>query len=407
MAIKPIEVSQLNQYIGSLLKTDPILGNVLVRGEISNLKYHSSGNIYFSLKDDNSTVGCFLSRTQKEALRYQLEDGMAVICSGHISVYQPGGRYNLQVRTVEAEGEGDLAKAFGALKAKLEKKGYFDPEKKQPLPAYPDNIAIVTSETGAAIRDMLKIIKSRSTTCSVTIYPVLVQGRHAAGDIARAIDDINQTMDGIDVIICGRGGGSTEDLWAFNEEVVADAIYHSKIPIVSAVGHETDFTIADFVADRRAETPTAAAQMVVPMTEDIQENLKRLKEMLQIALEKKLEYCEKQLSSHNMDVVEQLIKSKVHSSRQQLLFRNEAMDRTMEQLILEKQRRLEVKKIQLEGISPYGIMDKGYVAITDATGRFITSIGNLQPNQQVYITGADGAATAVIREVSKNEKENI
>lgn len=239
----------------------------------------------------------------------------------------------------------------------------------------------------------------------MVIYPVLVQGQHAAADIARAISTINDTMDDIDVILCGRGGGSAEDLWSFNEEVVADAIYASRIPVVSAVGHETDFTIADFVADMRAETPTAAAQMVVPKTKEVLEKLENAKELLQIAVEKKLDYCEKQLSSHNMNVVGQLVKNKVSSSLQQIQFTKKTMDAAMDKILIEKQRQLEMAETKLQGASPYGIMEKGYAAITDENGRLVTSIGSLKASQKICITGADAIATAIVKEVSKNAEE--
>ena len=264
MAIKPVSVSQLNGYIKRILQTDPLLGNVSVVGEVSNLKYHGSGHVYFTLKDANSKISCFLPHDRAEALRYELSEGMEITASGYIYLYERGGSYSLNIRDIEVAGLGNLAIAFEKLKSKLEAEGLFDPAKKKAIPSFPEKIAVVTSETGAAVRDILKIIKNRNNYVDVLIYPVLVQGPAAAGEIAAAINHINEKWPDTDTIITGRGGGSMEELWAFNEEIVARAIYASAIPVISAVGHETDFTIADFVADRRAETPTAAAHMAVP-----------------------------------------------------------------------------------------------------------------------------------------------
>ena len=259
MAIKPVKVSQLNGYIKRILQTDPLLGNVSVIGEISNLKFHGSGHVYFSMKDEGSRLNCFLPADRAQNLRYELSEGMEITASGYIYLYERGGSYSLNIRDIEVAGLGNLSIAFEKLKAKLEAEGLFDKEHKKEIPFFPEKIAVVTSETGAAVRDILKIIKSRNNYVDVLIYPVLVQGPSAAGEIAHAIADINEKWPDIDTIITGRGGGAMEELWAFNEEIVARSIYASKIPVISAVGHETDFTIADFVADRRAETPTAAA----------------------------------------------------------------------------------------------------------------------------------------------------
>ena len=231
MAVKPVKVSQLNGYISRVLQTDPLLGILSVIGEISNLKYHGSGHVFFSLKDEKSTVNCFLAAGNLRHIRYELAEGMEIIAHGYISVYQAGGRYSLNIRDIDVAGQGDLAAAFEKLKEKLAAEGLFDEAHKKPLPEYPKKIAVVTSETGAAVRDIIKIIKRRNDVTSVLVYPVLVQGPDAAPDIAAAIEDINR-MDDIDIIITGRGGGSMEDLWAFNEEIVARSIYRSVIPVI-------------------------------------------------------------------------------------------------------------------------------------------------------------------------------
>ena len=276
MGLKPVSVTQLNSYIKRILQSDPILGNISVIGEISNLKFHGSGHIYFSLKDAGSTVNCFLPADRAAAISFIPEEGKEVICHGYLYLYERGGRYSINIRDMEESGDGALMAEFKRLRDKLEREGLFDPSHKKEIPAFPEKIAVVTSETGAAVRDILKIIRNKNNLVDVLIYPVLVQGSAAAADIAAAIDDINIRFPDIDTIIAGRGGGSMEDLWAFNEEIVARSIYNSVIPVISAVGHEIDFTIADFVADRRAETPTAAADMAVPDTVALKEELDRI-----------------------------------------------------------------------------------------------------------------------------------
>ncbi len=269
MAQKPVDVSTLNKYIARIMQTDPVIGNISVVGEISNLKYHSSGHIYFSLKDDRSTVRCFMSVVYVSELRYRLEDGMEVVVSGFVSVFERGGYYSLNVKSVDISGEGNLAAAFKAMYRKLENEGLFDKAHKKKLPHFPGRVCVITSETGAALRDIIKIIKNRNTLTDIIVYPALVQGTNAAADLAAAIEDVNKSFADTDVIIIGRGGGSAEDLWAFNEEILARAVYASDIPVISAVGHETDFSICDFAADVRAETPTAAAAIAVPDIRDI------------------------------------------------------------------------------------------------------------------------------------------
>ena len=297
MGLNPIRVGQLNQYIGRVLKNDPLLSDVSVVGEISNLRFHSSGHIYFSLKDETSRIDCFLPARTVPQISCPLDEGLEVIASGYISVYERGGRYSLNITDLEAAGMGQLAIRFEQLKARLEKEGLFDPAHKKAIPAFPSRVAVVTSPTGAAVRDIQKIIRSKNDYVSILIVPVLVQGPSAAADIASAIDEVNERCPDVDVIITGRGGGSAEELWAFNEEVVARSIYASKIPVISAVGHETDFTISDFVADLRAETPTAAADKAVPDTGELRQNLLYYREEMTRALQHRVEIGRQRLSA--------------------------------------------------------------------------------------------------------------
>lgn len=376
MAVKPIQVSQLNGYIKRVLQSDPLLGNVSVIGEISNWKLHGTGNAYFSLKDEFSKINCFLPGDRLAQLRYALEDGMEAVVSGYIHVYEKGGSYSLNVRDVELFGTGSLSIAFQNLKEKLEKEGLFDPKHKKPLPAFPRKIAIVTSSTGAAIEDMLKIIKSKNNVVDILIVPVAVQGTAAAGQIAKAIDMVNKDMPETDLIITGRGGGSIEELWAFNEEIVARSIYASNIPVISAVGHEIDVTIADFTADRRAETPTAAAHMAVPDIGELKETLKWHKENLQ-----------KTISRYVMDK-EHLLQS----------FGKRALVQSLENKIALYGAQTHALKMKLDALNPRNIMSMGYGAILDQNGKLQSSIGAFKPGDSLTVILSDGSIPCDVRE---------
>ena len=285
MALRSISVTQLSAYLKRLIAGDPILSGVIVKGEISKLTRHSSGHIFFTLKDSGSRISCFIPSDRIPQLRYELADGMEILAIGSVSVYEKGGYYSLNIRSVEVEGEGALSAAFEALKRKLEAEGLFDPARKKPLPAFPKRIGVVTSPTGAAIRDILTTLGRRWPFVDVLIYPCLVQGDGAAAQIAEGIRTLNERFPELDLMIVGRGGGSAEDLWCFNEEAVARAICASDIPVISAVGHEVDTVISDLAADVRAATPTAAAELAVPHVAELRDRVdrcspERLKERL-------------------------------------------------------------------------------------------------------------------------------
>lgn len=356
MALKPIKVSQLNSYIKRIINTDPILGNASVIGEISNLKYHSSGHVYFSLKDENSSVRCFIPNSNVTKLRYRLTEGMEIIAIGYVSVYERGGYYSLNIKDIQVNGEGSLSIAFNELKARLQLEGLFDPIYKKQIPQYPQKIALVTSETGAAVQDMIKIIKSRNNMVDVLIYSVLVQGNDAATSIAGAIDDINNNIKDVAIIIVGRGGGSKEELWAFNEEIVARSIFASEIPIISAVGHEIDFSISDFVSDLRAETPTAAAALAVPDLYELKKQLLQTKEIMRKKLINKVEN------------LENIIK---------------------------------LKKQRLESNNPRNIIAKGYGAIVNENGDLILTVDDVKVNDKIKIILKDGEISTSIENIKR------
>lgn len=367
MALKPVTVTQLNDYISRVLTTDPLLGNIRVTGEITNLKYHSSGHVYFSITDENSKINCFFPSSYVKNLQIKLNDGLKVIISGYINVYKKGGTYTLFVRSIELCGEGNLAAAFEMLKKKLDAEGLFAQEHKKPIPAFPHKIGIVTSETGAALQDILKIIKSRTSLVDLVIFPVLVQGPDAAADIASTLDRINASFDDLDTLIVGRGGGSSEDLWPFNDERLARAIYRCKIPIISAVGHEIDFTISDFVADRRAETPTAAAEMAVPDTNELRSRIEIYRNNLTVQMNNKIKLD--QLTADNY----------------LLEMRNK-----LSSLLTSAEHRLEKYNLILEENNPRNILNKGYSFMQTTDGKTVTSVSSVKPEEEYSITLKDG-----------------
>lgn len=378
MALKPVTVTQLNEYISRVLMTDPLLGNISVTGEISNLKFHSTGHVYFSIIDQNSKINCFLPSTYVKNLNYQLGDGLEVIIHGYINVYKKGGTYTLFVRSIEVAGEGNLSMAFELLKKKLDEEGLFDPKYKKPIPKFPKKIGIVTSETGAAVRDILKIIKSRTNMVDVAVFPVLVQGPEAARDIAKTLEFINQNYDNLDVLIVGRGGGSTEDLWAFNEEILARAVFASKIPIISAVGHEIDFTICDFVADLRAETPTAAAEKATPDDRLILDRINSLKQSMVSDLNGKLTYSSLLCDKY------------VNEMAQILLRRIDKLQHKLDQCLL-----------SLEENNPSNILSKGYAILENNEGKVISSVENIKEGSAYRIHLKDGVVQFTVSNIIK------
>lgn len=397
MALKPVKVSQLNKYIGRVMQTDPILGNVSVIGEISNLKYHSTGHVYFTLKDDASRINCFLSARIAAGLRYRLADGMEIIASGYVGVYEKGGYYSLNVRDVQVSGEGELAAAYRAMYDRLLREGLFDAAHKKKLPAFPKKICIITSPTGAAVRDIIKIIKSRNDTADVILYPCLVQGEAAAPDIAAAIDNVNKKFNDVDVIITGRGGGSLEDLWAFNEEAVARSIYASAIPVISAVGHETDFAISDYVADVRAETPTAAAMMAAPDTFMLREAVTDMKNEISRRAGRIVGTRAEALERYTPRMLSVLFSRRVVDSYYMTERSVKELKTGMQSRISLAESALDKFKTMLYAGDPERIINRGYAIVRDdVTGEVISDAGALSEGMRVTIHMRGGDAGADI-----------
>lgn len=382
MPLKPVSVTQLNDYLNRVVSTDPLLSSVTVQGEVSGVKYHSSGHVYFSLVDSRSRLSCFLHREKAMQMQEKLTDGMELTASGGITVFSRGGSYSLYVRSLEIEGKGDLAAAFEQMKRRLNREGLFDPAHKKTLPPYPDRIGVITAGTGAAIRDILKIIRKRNNVCDVVVFPTAVQGDGAAEKIARTIDFVNENFNDIDILIVGRGGGSAEDLWAFNEEAVARSIYASRIPVISAVGHEIDFSISDLVADVRAETPTAAAQIAVPDTEELAGQLEVWKEQLRRHLENSLMY-------QNLKVENQI-----------RLLRD-----SMESKISGAQSCLEQYRTVLRENDPRRILAQGYSIVEDSRGRVMRDADLLSPEETYRITFHNGSAEGRLKKIGDGSDE--
>lgn len=396
MALKPVKVSQLNNYIKRILQTDPILGNVSVIGEVSNLKFHSSGHVYFSLKDETSKVSCFLPAGNVDRLDFVLKEGIEVTTHGYIYLYERGGSYSINIREIEPAGQGDLAAAFEKLKSKLQEEGLFSQEHKKQIPYFPYKVAVVTSPTGAAVRDILKIIKQKNNIVDILIYPVLVQGPEAAGEISEAIDDININHKDVDVIIAGRGGGSSEELWAFNEEIVARSIFASEIPVISAVGHETDFTIADFVADLRAETPTAAAEKAVPDIGLLKEYVNNIyienKRNLRMLLEDK----RKHLQLLDPKTFSRDIQGRIAMDHMRCDNIMDEMTERIKLILMDRKHKLSILKEKLDGADPKAILSRGYSVVTDENGRLIRDASSLKTDQIIDIEAAQGHAKAKV-----------
>ncbi|MSR78281.1 MAG: exodeoxyribonuclease VII large subunit [Candidatus Omnitrophica bacterium] len=394
---KIYSVSELNHSIR--MKLDKEFPSLWIEGEISNFKHHTSGHMYFSLKDDQSQIGAVFFSRQNQSLKFDLKDGMKVLIRGRISVYEPRGQYQIYVEQVLPKGMGELQLAFLQLRERLEKEGLFDPAHKKPIPRFPKTIAVVTSPTGAAIRDILNVIHRRFHGTNILLAPVQVQGEGSAKQIAQAIHDLNQ-LGGVDVMIVGRGGGSLEDLWAFNEEVVARAVYASRIPVISAVGHEIDWTICDFVADLRAPTPSAAAELVVQNGEEIliwfQESSQRLKRAMDQKLARYQETLERLSTSYAFKQPQVLIEN--FSQQLDELFRQ--LQNYTKTWIASRGQRLDTEMGKLEALSPLAILRRGYSITTmDEDGALIRRASSLKIGQRIRTRLAEGIVHSEVRKV--------
>lgn len=394
------EVSQVNAYLKDKLDADPLLSEICVRGELSNYKIYPSGHHYFTLKDGQSALKCVMFKSSAVRLRFRPESGMQAVVTGRITVYPRDGAYQLYCDSLLPEGIGDLYVAFEQLKRRLSQEGLFDPAHKKPLPAYPHRIALVTSSAGAAVHDMLTILSRRYPLASVLLVPVRVQGTEAPGEIADAIDYVNQHSLA-DVIITGRGGGSIEDLWAFNEPCVAQAIYRSEIPVISAVGHEPDVTISDYVADVRAVTPSNGAELVSPDQQELRLSLARQAGRLQAAMESRLRTARETLRSLASSRTLQDPANYFADRRQALDALQMALIRAAQDLMQKKRRRLLSLAPALDAMSPLKVLGRGYGLVRTESGRVLTSVSGAETGQQISVVLADGTITSTITEIKE------
>jgi exodeoxyribonuclease VII large subunit len=398
--LKPIRVSALNSYIGRILSTDPVLANVSVIGEISNFKRHGSGHVYFTLKDADSKVNCFLPGRVFESVPPGIKDGMEAAVSGRIDVYERGGYYSLIVREISPMGEGGLAVAFERMKTRLEAEGLFDPAAKKPLPAFPMAIAIVTSGTGAAIEDMVKVITAKNDVADILIYPTAVQGPGAAEGVAEGIGYINENHPEADVIIIGRGGGSMEELWAFNEEVVARAIFASDIPVISAVGHETDVTISDFAADVRAGTPTKAAEMAAPDTAAAGSAAARAFTSISESFSARLGRMRLMMDACAMPRLGEMISHRIEMLEMKSSGALSIMEQGAKATADAGASRAESAYGTLKGSDPARIMSMGYAALTKGEGTPVRSVDDIAEGDVIKAHMADGTAELSVNDVT-------
>ncbi|WP_088050593.1 exodeoxyribonuclease VII large subunit [Virgibacillus dakarensis] len=440
---KYLTVTALTKYIKRKFDSDPHLKNIWLKGEISNFKHHSRGHMYLTIKDEQTRIQAVMFAGNNRRLKFQPENGMNVLIKGEIGVFEPHGQYQLYIQQMEPDGIGALYLAFEQLKEKLNKQGYFDQSVKKQLPMYPKHIGVITSPTGAAVRDIITTIKRRYPIVATTVIPVLVQGRNAAASIKRAIELANEKAM-FDLLIVGRGGGSIEELWSFNEEAVAHAIFHSKIPIISAVGHETDITISDYIADLRAPTPTGAAEMAVPSQTELQEKIIGLKRSLTRAMKQKAHTSEQQLNQMQEAYAFRYPKQLVVQKEQELDKQVERLSKAFRQVLttkrgslqnieqrlvtqhpksqvaqlekelkqLEKQHTFLMKQIvekksaqftniieKLTLLNPLETMKRGYAIPFAHNGEIIHSAGKVEINDKITVKLADGSLACNVLEV--------
>ena len=400
MKLRALDISEVNSYIKRILTNDPILYNLRVKGEISNFKIHSSGNVYLSLKDEKSKINCIIFRNNYDK-NLKLDNGMKIIASGYISVYERDGAYQLYINNIEIEGIGNLYIEFNKLKEKLQKEGLFDSVYKKKIPKMPKAIGVVTSPTGAVIKDIINVVKRRYPKVDIKLFPVNVQGEKSAQDICRGIEFFNR-MENVDTIIVGRGGGSLEELWSFNEEIVAREIFKSKIPIISAVGHETDFTICDFVSDMRAPTPSAAAEIATPDISDIYFKLTNIKNRMNRSLNNQIILDNEKLNNTidriNNYMGSYIIKDKIIQLDQIY----DKINSKVEQNLESTKEKLSKKGAILHNLSPLATLSRGY-SIVEKEGAVINSIKDVNLNEDINITLKDGSLECNIYKINNKE----
>ena len=394
-------VGQVNRYVKNMFIQDYVLRKVYVKGEVSNCKYHTSGHIYFSLKDETGVLSCVMFAGQRRGLAFRMKDGDRVVVGGAVDVYERDGRYQMYAKEITLEGAGALYERFLALKAELEEMGMFAPEYKQKIPKYIRRLGVVTAPTGAAVRDIINITKRRNPFVQIILYPALVQGEGASESIVKGIHALEAEK--VDVMIVGRGGGSMEDLWAFNEEAVARAVFDCSVPVISAVGHETDTTIIDFVADLRAPTPSAAAELAVYDFMEMKKNLKlreeRLLHFMQLILERKRQ----KLEQYSLRMRAYHPQQRLNEQRQFAADAENRLRREMMRRLEQEKYRLGLMAERLKGLSPLEKLSQGYAYVENSSGANVRTVSNVKQGEQITVYVTDGRIRAEVTGVEKEE----
>ena len=394
-------VRQVNSYIKNMFAQDFMLNRIYVKGEVSNLKYHTSGHIYFSLKDESGTIACVMFAGSRSGLSFRMEEGQQIIVLGVVDVYARDGKYQLYARKIVRDGVGLLYERFELLKKELQEMGMFAPEYKQKIPKYIRRLGVVTAPTGAAVRDIINITKRRNPFVQIILYPALVQGEGAAESIVKGIQALEAEK--VDVMIVGRGGGSMEDLWAFNEEAVARAVFDCSVPVISAVGHETDTTIIDFVADLRAPTPSAAAELAVYDFMEMKKNLKLREEKLLHFMQLILERKRQKLEQYSLRMRAYHPQQRLNEQRQFAADAENRLRREMMRRLEQEKYRLGLMAERLKGLSPLEKLSQGYAYVENSSGANVRTVSNVKQGEQITVYVTDGRIRAEVTGVEKEE----
>ena len=398
-------VGQVNRYVKNMFTQDFFLQKIYVKGEVSNCKYHTSGHIYFSLKDETGTMSCVMFAGHRRGLAFSMKDGDKVIVGGSVDVYERDGRYQLYAKEITLEGAGALYERYLALKQELEEMGMFAGEYKQPIPKFIRRLGVVTAPTGAAVQDIINISYRRNPYLQIILYPALVQGADAAESIVKGIRMLDRLN--VDVIIVGRGGGSIEDLWAFNEEIVARAIFECRTPVISAVGHETDFTIADFVADLRAPTPSAAAELAVNDYRSVVESVSVYRQRMYRAMSTRLDFYRSRLANFSTKFGYLSPEYRLREQRQRLADAESSLQNAMEGKLKENRHRLSLYVERFTGLSPLRKLNQGFSYVADQEKRTLTSVKQVKNGDTIYISVTDGTIEAKVNSIKKEERIHV
>ena len=403
MKNKVFSVTQINTYIKRMFQSDYALRRISIKGQVSNCKYHSSGHIYFSLKDEGSQISCVMfANARYDGLKFELEDGQEVVVDGNISVYERGGSYQLYAQEIRLNGIGELYVAYEMLKQKLYEEGLFDHEKKKPIPKNPKKIGVVTARTGAAIHDIISTAKRRNPYVQLILYPAKVQGDGASDTIVAGIKVLDQY--GVDIIIVGRGGGSIEDLWAFNEEKVARAIYEVQTPIISGTGHEVDTTIADYAADLRAATPTAACELAVPDIREVRDGITNRDYTLRTILKQVVRRYQMKLQQYQITIANFDPRFQLQEQKMHLAELEEQIHAVMKNKMTDYQHKLELYTKELHGLSPTAKLINGFGYIEGSNGEPVTSVKKVMEGDQISLTISDGTIITKAEQIKRMDE---